>query len=252
MPASGSTSAFQRGDRSASDTALTPKGLPRDGGRTYLFSGMVRCASGHQPLAMYGRERKRHTYLCCDYGRAYGKTAAEQIDGHGQWLYLREDALLPLVEQFFAQRIFGPMRLQKLAGQLRTQQRQTKHAAAQDNAALRRQVADLDHRIGLQLNALEKGIEPELVGQRIAQLPGEGRGRSPGPRTCTHPPTRPYRGPRSSPRTRPRPHQSPHRRPNPAQAASLRRLRATYRLRQAPAPHRDQRHRLQRRRKHPP
>jgi hypothetical protein len=39
--------------------------------------------------------------------------AAEQIDDHGQWLSLREDALLPLIEQFFAERIFGPMRLDK-------------------------------------------------------------------------------------------------------------------------------------------
>ena len=90
---------------------------------------MVRCASGHQPLAMYGRTRKQHTYLTCDYGRTYGKVAAEQIEGHGQWLSLREDALLPLVEQFFAERIFGPMRLEKLARQLRAHQKTTPKAA---------------------------------------------------------------------------------------------------------------------------
>jgi hypothetical protein len=61
---------------------------------------MVRCSSGHQPLAMYGRSRKQHTYMTCDYGRSYGKVAADQIEGHGQLLSLREDALLPLVERF--------------------------------------------------------------------------------------------------------------------------------------------------------
>jgi site-specific DNA recombinase len=150
-----------------------PKGLPKANGRTYLFSGMVKCASGHQPLAMYGRERKGHTYMCCDYGRTYGETAAEQIDGHGKWLYLREDHLLPLVEQFFAERIFGPMRLQKLARQLRTHARQTRQKAATNEEQLRKRIADLDRRIGLQLDALEKGVEPELIGARIAQLRAE-------------------------------------------------------------------------------
>ncbi|MHB8660138.1 MAG: recombinase family protein [Solirubrobacteraceae bacterium] len=146
-----------------------PKGLPRGAGRAYLFSGMVKCASGHQPLAMHGKTRKDHTYLCCDYGRSYGKEAAEQIDGHGQWLYLREDHLIPLVEQFFAQRIFGPMRLEKLARQLRTHQRHTTRTAASDHERLRKQISDLDRRIGLQLDALERGIEPELIGQRVAK-----------------------------------------------------------------------------------
>jgi site-specific DNA recombinase len=90
-----------------------PRSNGRRGSRAYLFTGMVRCASGHQPLAMYGRSRKQHTYMTCDYGRSYGKQAAERIDGHGQWLSLREDALLPLVERFFSERIFGPMRLDK-------------------------------------------------------------------------------------------------------------------------------------------
>ncbi len=119
---------------------------------------------------MYGRERKNHTYMCCDYGRAYGRVAAEQIDGHGQWIYLREDHLLPLVEQFFAQRIFGPMRLSKLANQLRIHERDARQNGKRHHDALRRQIADLDRRLGLQLNALEKGIDPELIGARIAEL----------------------------------------------------------------------------------
>jgi hypothetical protein len=38
---------------------------------------------------------------------------------------------------------------------------------------LRKQVADLDRKIGLQIETVEKGIEPELVGQRIAELRAE-------------------------------------------------------------------------------
>lgn len=102
---------------------------------SYPLSGMVRCASGHQPLAMYGRTRKQHTYMACDYGRSYGKVAAEQIDGHGQWLYLREDALVPLVENFFTERIFGPMRLDKLARQLAAQERSAAKRATPPSAS---------------------------------------------------------------------------------------------------------------------
>jgi hypothetical protein len=92
------------------------------------------------------------------------------LDGHGQWLYLREDHLLPLVEEFFAQRIFGPMRLRKLAKQLRAHQRDANQNDKRHHDSQRRQIADLDRRLGLQLNALEKGIDPELIGTRIAEL----------------------------------------------------------------------------------
>ena len=119
---------------------------------------------------MYGRQRKGHVYLTCDYGRTYGKVAADQIEGHGQWLSVREDALLPLVEQFFAQRIFGPMRMDKLARQLRAHQKSAKRDAGAQQRQLREHVADLDRRIGHQITALEQGIEPDLIGQRIAEL----------------------------------------------------------------------------------
>ena len=82
--------------------------------------------------------------MTCDYGRTYGKVAADQIEGHGQWLSIREDALLPLVEQFFAERIFGPMRLDKLARQLRAHQKATAKAANGTQKRLRDEVADLD------------------------------------------------------------------------------------------------------------
>jgi site-specific DNA recombinase len=151
-----------------------PKGQPRSGGHTYLFTGMVKCSSGHAPLAMHGRQRvkanKTYTYMTCDYGRTYGREAADRIDGHGQWLSTREDVLLPLVERFFQQRIFGPMRMQKLARQLDAHGKRSNKEARDAQARMRRQVADLDHAIGLQIEAIEKGIEPELVAERIARL----------------------------------------------------------------------------------
>ncbi len=54
--------------------------------------------------------------------------------------------------------------------QLRAHERDAKQNGKRHRDALRRQIADLDRRIGLRLNALEKGIDPELVGARIAEL----------------------------------------------------------------------------------
>lgn len=136
----------------------------------YLLTGMVKCASGHQPLSMYGRRRKAHTYMTCDYGRAYGKEAADQIDGHGQWLYLREDALLPLIEKFFAERIFGPMRLEKLERQLRAHHRATERHDDSTQQRLSEEIAALDERIGRVLDALELGLDADQVRQRLATL----------------------------------------------------------------------------------
>ena len=90
--------------------------------------------------------------------------------GHGQWLSIREDQLLPIVEQFFAERIFGPMRLDKLARQLRAHEKTTAKQTLATHHNLRDSIADLDRRIALQIEALEQGVEPELVKQRIAKL----------------------------------------------------------------------------------
>ncbi len=123
---------------------------------------------------MSGRRRRRphraRRYYCCDYARSYGDEAAEQIPEHGKWIYLREDRLPSLVEKFFAERIFGPMRVEKLERQLRAHGRRTKRKSKDTHKRLRQEIADLERRIGLQIDALEQGIEPELIGERIARL----------------------------------------------------------------------------------
>ncbi len=217
-----------------------PQQRPR-GPKTYLFTGMVRCASGHQPLAMYGRTRKEHTYMTCDYGRSYGKVAADQIEGHGQWLSIREDALLPLVESFFCERIFGPMRLEKLARQLRAHQKAAAKTANGTQKRLREEVADLDHRIGKQIEALEQGVEPQLVSRRIEKLRRAkeaaeielralyaGFGRSCG-----------LRGPLRAARAAARPRRRPPKRTQGAEAPGVRGLLPPDHLRQAQSAHRD-------------
>jgi hypothetical protein len=60
--------------------------------------------------------------------------------------------------------------LRKLARQLRAHQRTATKTNNHTLKRLRDEVAELDRRIGLQIEALEQGIEPQLVRQRIEQL----------------------------------------------------------------------------------
>jgi hypothetical protein len=54
--------------------------------------------------------------------------------------------------------------------QLRAHQKTTRKQTDNRQRQLRDQIADLDRRIGLQITALERGIEPDLIGHRIAEL----------------------------------------------------------------------------------
>ncbi len=65
--------------------------------REYLFSGMVRCCAGHQPLGMHGKARKGHHYYGCSYSTTYGETAALEAHGGQKTVSVREDWLERLV-----------------------------------------------------------------------------------------------------------------------------------------------------------
>ena len=146
---------------------------PRGGKREYLLSGMVRCATGHPSLSAYGVIVKDHTYYRCTYRENYGKVAAESIPGHGATCNLRADALLPAVESFFAERLFGPMRLDLLREQLDLQEQTSATQAQKTAARLQAQIAEADRAIALQVRALEQGIEPDVVRARIEELKTE-------------------------------------------------------------------------------
>jgi len=141
--------------------------------REYLFSGMVRCCAGHQPLSMQGKARKGHHYYACAYATSYGATAALEAHGGQKCISVREDWLERLVLRFFEQRIFGPMRLDKLAKQLRAHDRDQRRNGKLAGTRMRQQIAELERKIKAQVQALEKGIEPELVSERIGELRGE-------------------------------------------------------------------------------
>jgi hypothetical protein len=62
------------------------------------------------------------------------------------------------------------MRVDKLAKQLRAHDREQRRDGRLAGARMRQQIAELDRKIKAQIQALEKGIEPELVSERIAEL----------------------------------------------------------------------------------
>ena len=141
--------------------------------RDYVLAGMVKCCSGHAPLSMQGKARKDHRYYSCGYGRDYGDTAAIEEHAGQKWISAREDRLLRVVFSFFEQRIFGPLRIERLEKQLRASAREQRNEGKLAGTRIRKQIAELDRKMKAQIEALEKGIEPELVSERIAELRGE-------------------------------------------------------------------------------
>ena len=140
----------------------------RKSSRVYLLTGLVKCASGHEPLAMFGASTRGYTYMRCDYGRSYGSSEAAAIPGHGQWCSVREDDLLPLILDFFEKRIFGAARTDLLAKQL--DQLGGADADAQTRARLTRQIADVDTAVAAQVRGLEAGIDPMAIKARVDEL----------------------------------------------------------------------------------
>nr|MBA3437825.1 recombinase family protein [Thermoleophilaceae bacterium] len=133
----------------AQDRLASRKRGPGERSRsTYLFAGRVRCCAGHQPLSMHGKSRKGHHYYACSYASSYGDQAALDTHAGQKWIYLREDYLLKLVERFLAQRIFGPMRIDRLSKQLRDHRRSAETNGKSAATKIRQQLADTDRRLG--------------------------------------------------------------------------------------------------------
>ena len=140
--------------------------------RFYQLRGIVHCATGHNPLRMQGKHRKTSTYYTCGYRRSYGDTAAEAT-GHGKWQYVREDSLLTLIDAFFASRVFGPDRLAHFRRQSSTLAAEQEGRDGAERTRAVRRLGEVDQRIERQLGAIEAGVDPALVGERIRELKAE-------------------------------------------------------------------------------
>jgi site-specific DNA recombinase len=142
--------------------------------RSYLLRGIVQCATGHNPLRMHGKERKGITYYACCYRISYGDKAAEAL-GHGKWQYVREDALLDVIDRFFATHIFGPERIERFREQHASLVRELASDRDDGRERIEREIAGLDRRIEMQVEAIEAGVDAALVSKRIVTLKHERR-----------------------------------------------------------------------------
>ena len=140
--------------------------------RFYQLRGIVHCATGHNPLRMHGKHRKSSTYYTCGYRLSYGDTAAEAT-GHGKWQYVREDSLLTLIDAFFATRVFGPDRLAHFRKQSSTLEAEIQSKDGAERDACGPTLGEVEQRIERQLAAIEAGVDPALVGERIRTLKSE-------------------------------------------------------------------------------
>jgi hypothetical protein len=122
---------------------------------------------------MQGRGRKDEpTYYTCGYRTSYGDRAAEAV-GHGKWQYIREDSLVPVVDSFFATRIFGPKRLAHFQAQSSTLADDLERRESDKGKRVADQLSEIERRIERQLSAIEAGVDPVLVGERIRALKTE-------------------------------------------------------------------------------
>ncbi|MDQ3410149.1 MAG: hypothetical protein M3469_09230 [Actinomycetota bacterium] len=99
---------------------------------------------------MTGKAQKGRDYYACSYGSSYGDAAALETHAGQKWIYLNEAALSPVVERFFEGRILGPMRLDRLAKQLKSADRDRRSGQRHAGTALRKLIADSESRIKLQ------------------------------------------------------------------------------------------------------
>ena len=109
---------------------------------------------------MHGKARKEHHYYSYGYSTSYGDVAATEAHGGQKTVSVREDWLERLVLRFFEQRIFGPMRLDKLVKQLKAHDRAERRNGKLARTRIRQQIGELDRKIKARVQALEKGIEP--------------------------------------------------------------------------------------------
>ncbi len=150
---------------------MTTKRSTRKGSRSrrYLLAGFVKCVTGHEPRAMFGATTRGYIYMRCNYGIEYGQGEANGIPGHGAWCSVREDALLPLVLDFFQERVFGATRLDRLAKQLDAA------GSLRDPDQLQRtrlqdEINQARAAIAAQVRGLEAGVDPAAVRARIEEL----------------------------------------------------------------------------------
>ncbi|MHB8296094.1 MAG: recombinase zinc beta ribbon domain-containing protein [Acidimicrobiales bacterium] len=140
--------------------------------RAYLLRSLVVCeACGRR---MFGKTRRHYTYYSCQPGLNHVGKAAERFPEHPKSVWVRQDALLPGIAEFFTQRIFGARRKELLAADLGEVDHRAETARADSLAALRRALADIEVRQERLVRTLEAHDDPDgSVFSRVRDRLGE-------------------------------------------------------------------------------
>ncbi len=111
----------RRGSRDGSDKNSHPLTI-----HSYAFRGRLHCECSRR---MQGAPRRGHVYYQC-WPRGNNRGRPDAYAGHPKTIYIREDAVLDAVSQFYADRVFGALRQELLAADI---------AGIDDRATRRRQ-----------------------------------------------------------------------------------------------------------------
>ncbi|MFE9574541.1 zinc ribbon domain-containing protein [Streptomyces sp. NPDC006692] len=117
---------------------------------------------------MQGRFNNGHPHYRCRHTTEYARTTA--LD-HPPTIYVREDAVLPRLDEWIAQSS-APARLDRTLHRLQRSQQTTLTTAPALEVA-RITIADCDRRIAHYRAALDRGTDPELVTGWITQTQAE-------------------------------------------------------------------------------
>jgi len=141
----------------------------RDKKRDYLFRGMIRCGICGRRLQPSFNNGKN--YYRCHYRVDYGVVGA--AGNHPNTVYLREDKLESAIDNWLLERIFSKDRLMYLKEDFAklNEGKTTEHE--ERIKSIQSKIKRIEEKIGRQLEAIEKGVDPVLVGGRIEELKQE-------------------------------------------------------------------------------
>jgi site-specific DNA recombinase len=161
----------RRGSRSAPGQSRHPHAAT-----TYLLRSFVFCdLCGNR---MQGKTKKSDKYFMCYPSTNHGPRAAERFPNHPKSVHVREDVLIRSVLNFFAERLFGPDRKERLVTEIRQADESGSREKDQRARKLRRIVDEMDQKIVRQIRNLEReddeeGILFRRVQDRIRELEDE-------------------------------------------------------------------------------
>jgi site-specific DNA recombinase len=169
-------------DRQGSRNRPGPNDAHPQTKRSYVLRSLVFCAlCGRR---MFGKTRKGHAYYCCQPGRNVGQSTADERDPeHASSIWVREDALLAGVNEFFAERVFGPHRRELLAADLGSEDCRSLEESATRRGVLERALADIEARQRRLMRTLEVEDDPDgvvftRVRERLTELDRQRKAKS--------------------------------------------------------------------------